>query len=218
MQCYTILYSDEGSFLTFTKRFTAFFFHSATGGQLYPDGVPITNGPGLFAFPGGRQDPGEQSYQASLREFTEECGVQINFSYNPVTSNALANLALININGSPYHILSTDSLQTKNYYALYLEVDPDDLAQIEMLISDTNLEENANAAAEVNDGNFGTYQAIYNYYPYCPADNELSEASMWDIQANINEIRALNNNGATDWYYQMIVYLANHILNAGIPY
>lgn len=226
MQCYTILYTDSGHFLNFVKRSTAYFFHNATGtgGTLYPNGVAITNGPGLFAFPGGALDNGEVPFQGALREFTEECGSQIWFQYNPPTGyqiNQLANI-IFDTPGTtgvytPYPILNAQINQTSNYYALYLQVSDDSLNQIELIMG-TNLEENSSAAAEVIDGNFGTYDAIFNYYPYCPPDNELSEANIWQVQQDIDEIRALQANTQTDWYYDMIVYLANNLLNLGINY
>ncbi len=222
MQCYIILYSNEGRFLTFTKRTMAYFFHNANGigGTIYPYGVPINNGPGLFAFPGGALNVGEEPFRGCLREFVEECGAQINFGYLPLNQpQSLATLNNVTIDGHQYTILN-NTLNTivNNYYALYLQFDDADLEQIEAIVLETNLENNANAAAEVRDENFGTYDAIFNIYPFCPLDNELDDCNLWQVQDEINPIRLLNQNEATDWYYDMIVYLANTILNLGIHY
>ena len=223
MQCYTILYTGTGYFLTFVKRTTAYFYHNADGqgGTLYEQGLPITNGPGLFAFPGGRLDQGETPTEGCLREFTEECGSKISFSYNAAgtqVESIIFNDANNQQVAEEYDILHSQINGTADYQALYLQVSDEDLNQIEMVIMDTNLEENSNAAAEVSDGNFGTYDAIFNTYPFCPLDNELSEANVWQVQQDINQIQALNANVQTDWYYAMIVDLANGILNMNINY
>lgn len=222
MQCYIILYSNDGRFLTFTKRNMAYFFHNANGqgGAIYPHGLPINNGPGLFAFPGGKLDKGEVPFQGCLREFIEECGSQINFGYLPLNQpRTLATLNNVTINGHHFNITgNTFNTIATNYCALYLQFDAAVLEQIEAIILDTNLENAANAAAEIRDENFGTYDAIFNIYPFCPLDNELDDCNLWQVEDEINQIRLLNQNPATDWYYNMIVYLANTILNLGIPY
>lgn len=104
------------------------------------------------------------------------------------------------------------------YYALYLEFSTANLNEIETIILDTNLEDTSNAVADIIDGNLGSYEGIFNLYPFCPLDNELATIQRWQVQNQINEIRLLNQNNATNWYYNIIVYLANTMLNLGIPY
>lgn len=154
-----------------------------------------------------------------MREFIEECGNQIVFNYLPANqSQSLLTLNNVSINGSAFDILESILNTTPDYYTLYLEFDIEDLEQIEALILDTNLEEAINAQAEIIDGNFGTYEAIFNIYPFCPLDNELEDAELWQVQGQINQIRLLRQNPATDWYFNIIDYLANIILDLSIPY
>jgi hypothetical protein len=51
MECYVVLYSQEGCFLTFTKRDLTYFSHDAN--EINPNGFSIENGSGQFAFSGG---------------------------------------------------------------------------------------------------------------------------------------------------------------------
>jgi 8-oxo-dGTP pyrophosphatase MutT (NUDIX family) len=222
MQCYIVLYSSEGCFLTFTKRTRSYFFHNSdgSGGVIYPNGVALNNGPGLFAFPGGALDDGEQPFEGCLREFIEECGAQISFGFFPLNEpQTLETLSNVTIDGNQYNIIySILNTVNNDYCVLYLEFENTDLEQIETIILDTNFEDASNAVAEIIDGNFGSYDAIFNIYPFCPLDNELRDIEIWQIQNQINEIELLNQNQATGWYYNMIVYLANDILDANIPY
>lgn len=225
MQCYIILYSNEGYFLIFEKRTEGFFFHNSAGpgGTIYPpNGTPIFNGPGLFAFPGGALNPGEQPYAGCLREFMEECGNQITFGYQLGMPQSLQTLTTVTIdgpNGDPFDVLnSVLNTAAGNYYTLYLQFATNDLRQIQDLVMNTNLQQAAQVERDIQYNEIRTYNDIFVGYPFCPLDDELGDVQIWQVLREINEIRQLDQNPATDWYYNMIVYLANTILNLGIPY
>lgn len=223
MQCYTILYSKEGYFLLFEKRNEAFFFHGNNGspGAIFPpNGTPITNGPGLFAFPGGSLNNNEPPLQGCTREFKEECGHNITFRYLPLNQpQSLATLNNLSINGTPYEILYSEmDTQNPQYLTLYVEFSTSDLREIQDLIMNTNLSQANQVRSDIRYNEIRTYNDIFMAYPYCPDDDELGTVQLWQVQREINEIRQLAQNTATDWYFQMIVYLANTILNFGIVY
>ncbi|KIX21467.1 hypothetical protein SY27_07085 [Flavobacterium sp. 316] len=223
MQCYTILYSQEGYFLIFEKREEGFFFHDAvgTGGFIYPpNGIPIKNGGGLFAFPGGAVNQEEEPFKSCLREYTEECGNSISFNYYPLNQpQSLATLSSMSINGETYTIL-LGLLETipDKYYTLYLEMSLDDLRQIQAIIVSTNFNQASQARENIHYNKIKNYTQIFEAYPFCPLDDELGQVQLWQALREVNEIRLLSKNKATDWYYDMIVYLANTILNLGIPF
>ncbi|WP_123774149.1 NUDIX domain-containing protein [[Flexibacter] sp. ATCC 35103] len=223
MQCYIILYSREGYFLIFEKREEAFFFHGSNGrtSKIFPpNGVPITNGAGLFAFPGGALDPGEEPFKGCLREFREECGNAISFGYVPANQpQSLLYLDNLTIDTARYNILY-NQLNTvgSNYTTLYLEFSNDDLRQIQDLISTTNFEAAKMARLGIHNNQIRDYDSIFRDYPFCPLDDELGQVQLWQVKREINEIRDLRTNRATDWYYNMIVFLANQILQLNINY
>lgn len=223
MQCYIILYSKEGYFLIFEKREEAFFFHGSNGrpSKIFPpDGVPITNGPGMFAFPGGALDSGEEAFKGCLREFREECGNAISFGYMPANQpQSLLNLNNLKIDTSTYSILyNTLNTVGDTYTTLYLEFSIDDLRQIQDIIVSTNFEAANQARLDIHYNEIRDYDSIFRYYPFCPLDDELGQAQIWNVAREINQIRELQANNATDWYYDMIVFLANEILQLNINY
>lgn len=221
MQCNIILYSVEGYFLTFTKRDRGYFFQGKNGstGSIYPQGIAIRNGSGLFAFPAGELNNGETSLQGCLRQFVEKCGNSCFFSYLPLNEpKSLLTIDTITIDNYSYPILEAEINRNPDYYTLYLEFSLEDLRQIEAIISNINLEDSMNAKSEIIDGKFETYEAIYIEYPFCPLDNELASAELWQVQDQISEIRSLQYNPTTECYFDMIVYLANTVLNKNIPY
>lgn len=218
MQCYTIFYSQDGSFLIFEKRTESFFFHPD---QVFgPNGNPVANGPGTFAFPGGLLNNGEADFLGCLREFTEECGRDIvfNFANNNRVWN---NLRTVTIDGNPPIAIPEYHLHTvgNDYHALYLEVAYADLRQLQVLIADTNFSEADQARADIaNDPNM-TYADVVQQYPFAPMDDELGQVQMWHVRREVDEIRELRNNvGVTDWFFYMINELANTLLGANIPY
>ncbi len=223
MQCYIMLYSKEGYFLIFEKREEGFFFEGTNGGQgvIYPpDGHPIVHGPGLYAFPGGKLHKIETPFKGCLREFTEECGNQISFDYTPPNQlETLTALSSININRSSYKILfSILNTVPNNYHTLYLNFETSDLRQIQNIVTNTNFVQANQVRSDIHNTKIRSYNAIFQRYPYCPSDDELGHSELWQIEREINEIRLLRTNQATDWCYDMIVYLANTILHARIPY
>lgn len=223
MQCYIILYSNQGNFLIFEKREEAFFFHGSNGRPsaiFPPDGTPITNGPGLFAFPGGALNSGEEQFKGCLREFTEECGRAISFAYTPPNSpQALPYLSNLIMDRSNYNILYKQ-LNTvgSNYTTLYLEFSNDDLRQIQNIIVTTNFEAADQARRDIHYNEIRNYDEIFIAYPFCPLDDELGQVQLWNLKREINEIRDLRRNQATDWYYDMLVFLANQMLHLNINF
>lgn len=216
MQCYIILYSHEGYFIIFEKREEGFFFQ----GVIYPPNgilIPIANGAGLYAFPGGALNVGEQPFEGCLREFTEECGADIVFGYGHQAPSLLT-LTTLTINGSIYNILSNDlNTVTGNYHTLYLQFNTDDLRQIQNIVLN-NIEQANQVRRDIHYNEIRNYNQIFIGYPFCPLDDELGNSQLWQVQREINEIRLLRQSQYTNWYYDMIVYLANTILNLGIRY
>ena len=198
MQCYIILYSNNGRFLIFEKHTRAYFFHNpaggGAGGHIYPDGFPIKKG--------------------CLREFTEECGARINFIYNPRLPQTLVNLNSMTLDGVDTYPILGGRLNTvdRYYHCLYLEFTVENLRQIQYIILNTFFEEAKQARRQINNGTIRDYAAIHQAYPTCPFDDELGSVEIWDVQREINEIRLLNSNPATDWYYAMIMFLKDNIL------
>ncbi|WP_459210837.1 NUDIX domain-containing protein [Aquimarina rhabdastrellae] len=220
MQCYVVLYSQEGYFIIFEKREKAFFFHSSNqSGTIYPpDGITITNGGGLYAFPGGKLDTGEEPFKGCLREFREECGNSITFGYTPVNQpQSLVTLSSVTIDTAQYNILlSLLHTVENNYYTLYLEFTTNNLRQIQNIITNTNFDQANQARRDIHYNEIRSYNEIFEGYPFCPLDDELGFSELWLIDREINEIRRLKDNQATDWYYDMIMYLANDILDKNI--
>jgi hypothetical protein len=65
----------------------------------------------------------------------------------------------------------------------------------------TNLQNALRAATAVRDGSWtGTYPELIADF-HCPADNELSNAYVWNLFDDWQEICRLNTERATNWYY-----------------
>ncbi len=216
MHCYIILYSNEGYFLIFEKRTEGYFFQ---GTIFPPNGTPIHNGPGLFAFPGGALNPGEEPYLGCLREFIEECGNDIDFGFEIGQPQSLATLIDVRINNLTFDILSTElATAGANYHVVCLEFTTESLREIQAVILQTNFDHANQVRNDIHYNEIRNYAEIFQGYPFCPLDDELGDVQLWHIEREINEIRLLEQNAATDWYFDMIVYLANTVLNAQINY
>jgi hypothetical protein len=218
MKCYIVLYSQEGYFLTFTKRDLTYFSHDTN--EIYPDGFSIENGSGQFAFSGGRFNNDEDSFRACLRKITEGCGKEITFEFFPLNRfQSLLTLRRMNVNRADYEILwSLLNTVPSQYHTLYLEFSTDDLRQIQQIVANTNMAQANRARIGIYNKVIPNYDQIFKYNPFCPLNDELFNPELWQIKRKVNEIRLLSKNPITNGYYEMIVYLANDILNAKIPY
>ncbi|TRX35521.1 hypothetical protein FNW52_10805 [Flavobacterium sp. ZT3R18] len=218
MKCYIVLYSQEGYFLTFTKRDLTYFSHDTN--EIYPDGLSIENGPGQFAFPGGVFNKDEELFRACLRKFTEECGKEITFEFFPLNRlQSLLTLRNMIVNGAKYEILlSLLNTVPNKYHTLYLEFTTDDLRQIQNSIANTNIAQANRARIGVYNNVIQNYDQIFKYNPFCPLNDELFNPELWQIKREIDKIKFLSKSPITNGYYEMIVYLANYILNANTPY
>lgn len=207
---YTLVHDKAGNFLMFKKHVEAFFFGNAGGGQIYPTGHPLGNGPGMAALPGGKFENGRFDRRADIikeaqREFIEECGRLITFEAqagdddielgDPNTHEVIVEEHVIRF--------STGSPRTK-FACYYLQVE--DIEEVRTI---------AHYIAEaLNDANLATLsiqsQAITDYdgvgaaYPHAPYDNELATVSIWNYANSTALIDSLDGNSDTDWFYQII--------------
>jgi 8-oxo-dGTP pyrophosphatase MutT (NUDIX family) len=224
MQCYTILYSKEGYFLIFKKRAESYFFHGSNenSGTIFPpNGTPIIHGPGMFTFPGGALNLGEDEFKGCLREFREECGSAISFGYQLANKpQSLLYLDNLILDGSKHPILyNQHQIVGNDYTVLYLEFSIDNLKQIQDIILTTNFEAANQVRKDIQDRKISDYDSIFQRYPFCPLDDELGQVQIWQVTREKNQIRDLKKDkGVTDWYYDMIVFLANEILQFNVEY
>jgi hypothetical protein len=218
MECYVVLYSQEGCFLTFTKRDLTYFNHDTK--EINPKGSLIKKGSGQFTFSGGRFKNDKEPFRACLRKFTEECGKEISFVFFPSNRpRALLTLRNMIVNGASYEILlSFLNTVPNNYHTLYLEFSTDNLRQIEDIIKNTNIAQANRARIGIYNNVIRNYDEIFKYNPFCPLNDELFNPELWQIEREIDKIKFLSKDPITNGYYEMIVYLANDILNANIPY
>jgi 8-oxo-dGTP pyrophosphatase MutT (NUDIX family) len=218
MKSYVVLYSQEGYFLTFTKRDLTYFNHDTK--EVNPNGVSIEKGSGQFTFSGGRFDNNEEPFVACLRKLTEECGKEISFEFFALNkSEPLLILRNMIMNGASYEILlSFWNTVPNNYHTLYLELSTDNLRQIEDIIKNTNIAQANRARIGIYNNVIQNYDEIFKHNPFCPLNDKLFNSELWQIQSEIVKIRFLSQNQITKGYYEMIIYLANDILNANVPY
>lgn len=189
MQVYAVLYSGTGNFLMGHKPDQGYFFHGSAGGTIFPEGV-VLNGAGKPALPGGKLE-GSDIVKGAQKEFQEECGAKISFS-----SSAL----IIDKETYPLKAATTWSPPDTGYCAAFFKVEDGDLGQIGYIIQETNLLEARTAMKKVVSGELTDYATISAYYPYCPLDNELGSAEIWNLTTNAKQIAALGEDEDTDWY------------------
>lgn len=189
MQVYAVLYSGNGNFLMGHKPARGYFFHGSTGGTIYPDGV-LLNGAGKLALPGGKLE-GTNIVKGAQKEFQEECGAKISFS-----SSALI------IDKEQYPIKGTTPWTPigTGYGAVYFKVEDKALDEIGYIIQETNLLEARKAMEDIVSKKITEYATILTNYPYCPADNELDTAAIWNLTTDAEKIAALEKDQDTDWY------------------
>jgi ADP-ribose pyrophosphatase YjhB (NUDIX family) len=220
MKCYVVLYSQEGCFLTFTKRNLAYFYHDTN--EINPVGFSIENGSGQFTFSGGRFNDDEEPFKACLRKFTEECGKEIFFEFftsDQSQSESLLTLRNMKVNGARCEVLlSFLNTVPNNYHTLYLEFSPYNLRKIRNMVTNTNIAQANRARIGIYNKVIQNYDEIFRYNLFCPLNDKLFNSELWQIEREIDKIRLLSQNQTTNGYYEMIVYLANDILNASIPY
>jgi hypothetical protein len=219
MKSYVVLYSQEGYFLTFTKRDLTYFNHDTK--EVNPNGVSIEKGSGQFTFSGGRFDNNEEEpFRACLRKLTEECGKEISFEFFPLDQpQSLLTLRNMIVNGVSYEILlSFWNTVPNNYHTLYLELSIDNLRQIQDFVTNTNIAQANRARIGIYNNVIQNYDEIFKYNPFCPLNDKLFNSELWQIKSEIVKIRFLSQNQITKGYYEMIIYLANDILNANVPY
>lgn len=216
MKYYTVLYSHEGYFLTFTKRDYSYFKTN----EINSHGFIIDDGPNQFTFPGGSfANKEEKPFMVCLRTFREGCGKKISFQFSPLDKEqSLGNLRNMMLNRKSYEILLGRLMtQANQCHILYLEFSTKDLKQIQGHISTTNIAQANLARIAIYNEVIQEYEQIFKYFSFSPLNDTLHYPELWQI-GEIEKIKLLKQNKMTTIYYNMIVYLANNILNANISY
>ncbi|MBU4119896.1 MAG: hypothetical protein KJ555_14175 [Proteobacteria bacterium] len=201
MQVYAVLFSSSGNFLMGHKPARGYFFHGSSGGTVYQEGV-VLHGAGKSALPGGKLE-GSDIVAGGQKEFQEECGSKITF-----TSSMLV------IDREQYPLRATVAWRplSTGYCAAFFKVDDVDLGQILTIIQETNLRQARTAMDEIIAARITDYEAIFSRYPYCPVDNELDSAEIWNLSANAEQVAALEEDEDTDWFYAILMHLQDTIL------
>lgn len=217
MKCYIILYSQDGYFLTFTKR--GFSYFSNDFNEIYTKGHSIDEGANQFAFPGGMLSNKKEPFNDCLRKFIEGCGKEIIFEFFPSKPQTLVNLRRMIVHDTSCEILLgfIDTL-VNQYHVLYLEFSTVDLRQIHARITNTNFVHADRARIGIYNDVIQNHTQIFTYHPFCPLNDELCNPELWQIEEKVEEIKLLRESQTTNKYYNMIEYLANDILNANISY
>jgi hypothetical protein len=200
MQVYTMMFSANGDFMIFWKREKGFFYHGKDGGAIIKSGQPIPYGANHFALPGGKMESDDITIEGR-KEFMEECGAKICFGDT-----------VLKINGQEYPICNEHTYQfSTDYSAYYVKLSNTNLKELFSILSDTNFPQSINAVGDIKQGVITTYDAIFERYPYCPADNELDYVWLWNILQNQDAINQLNKE-PTDWFYNIIMYLKQNFI------
>lgn len=196
MQVYAVLYSDKGDFLMGRKPKRGYFFHDSSDGKIYPKGVSL-NGAEKPALPGGKLE-GKDIVAGAQKEFQEECGAKISFSDS----------ALI-IEQQEYELQPTNTWVPSGagYCAVFFKVVNVYLGEIAYIIQETNLRQAIKAVEKISNKEITAYKDIFNKYPYCPPDNELDMAEIWNLERDKGKIAELKDDKATDWFYAILMCL-----------
>ena len=214
MECYVVLYSQEGFLLTFTKRSFSYFSMD----EINSNGI-LLEGSSQFTFPERIFYNDEEPFKACLKALTSECGKEITFDFFPNLPQSISTLKSMIVNGTKHTILRRflKSLGS-NSHTLYLQFTTDHLRAIHNSIENTNIAEANRARIAIYNNVIQNYEQIFIYHQFCPLNDKLFNAQLWQIVQEIDKIRLLSKSKVTDRYFKMIVYLANGILNANIGY
>jgi hypothetical protein len=74
-----------------------------------------------------------------------------------------------------------------------------------------NLKTAVKVVAAIKSRNIKTYQEIATKFGNCPQDNELESVDIWNLQTNLDKIKALENSKDTSWYYRILNNLIRNI-------
>jgi len=186
MQVYACVYTTNGDFLLATKRERGYFFMKNGVGGIVKNGQ-VLNGAGRRALPGGKRDPGESTSAGALREWNEEtyCDLQ--------TTN-------------------TQYKDWKLFGAGYFLQPEDSLAPMVARITKEVLPAANLAAGEIQEGKITEYAEIAGKYPDAPADNELADMEIWNLDTDWTRIETWKNHPDIGWYYDVLHYLKTTIL------
>jgi 8-oxo-dGTP pyrophosphatase MutT (NUDIX family) len=192
-QTYAVVYDQSKNFFIAIKNTVSFFYHSTTGGQIFPpNGTPITHGPGEAALPGGGLTSTDPAIGAA-NEFQEETGVELRSFDGKLTPKE-------------WH----DGKDKTEYYGVYFQFSNTVFNQISSTAI-ANLKTGVDAAADIKNKKITSYQDIFKKYPHCPQDNELARGEVWNLDRDWSKIQALNNSQNTNWFYVILKNLKDQI-------
>ncbi len=183
-QVYAVVFDKEGDFLIGKKREKGYFFANGNTGEIVKDGQPL-NGGGKDALPGGKKKNGEAIDIAAAREFEEETGHKIG---TDLTIRACF----------------------EGYAAAYYKIGEEAFGALKDQIV-RSLAEAGEAVGKIEAGEITEYENIYSEFPACPADNELDSIDSWNINTDWERIEDLQKDTATNWYYEILKYLKDHL-------
>jgi ADP-ribose pyrophosphatase YjhB (NUDIX family) len=198
---YAVLYSLDGWFLLAFKAARGYYFGDGANGAVYQQGVPL-NGGNNYALPGGAVGQGETLAQAAEREFFEET------AYVPPDDNGVISHQFTSQYGAAY-FLADDAAQVGAY---------------QTTISLGSLPHAWTIANAIYAGQITAYNQIPNYAntyqlnPW-PHDNELQTVYLYNILDDQvwNWIQTWSNPASgLDWYYNVLAYLRQTILQTPI--
>jgi len=197
-QVYAVLYTKNGNFLIAKKLDKGYFFANKNGGGSIIKGGKKLNGAGEYALPGGKLNSNEDKKQGAIREFDEETAVKIKRE----------ECCLITTRSFKYWFNN----EQKQYVAVYFKVKQEILKKIVTEIKN-NLDVAKNVVTKIEQDEITSYDQIKKQYKNCPADNELYEVYCWNIENKWDDIKEWKGSKKTGWYYDILKYLKEEILN-----